>query len=346
MSRCLVTGGAGYFGELLAARLLAEGHQVRTLDLNPGQLANAESQIGDIRDRAAVARACRDVDHVFHAVAQVPLAKDRALFWSVNSDGTRILLDEARAANVKKVVYISSSAVFGVPKSNPVTRDTPPMPAEDYGRAKLAGEELCRAASDGDLDVSVVRPRTILGHGRLGVVQILFDWVEHGQDVPVFDGGKNRYQFVHADDLAMACAAAARRPGFAIYNIGSERFGTMRALLEALIRHAGTRSRIRSLPMGAVQGLMHLTSRLGLSPLGPYHALMYGREMFFDIADARRELGYAPRYSDEESIRQGYDWYLAHRDEIARQGGGSPHKSPVRKGMLGLAPLLLKVMPS
>jgi nucleoside-diphosphate-sugar epimerase len=243
------------------------------------------------------------------------------------------------------VVYTSSSAVFGIPRESPVTRDTPPSPVEDYGRAKLAGEKLCIEASAAGLDVSIIRPRTILGPGRLGVVQILFDWIAEGQDVPVFDGGHNNYQFVHADDLVAACMAAAARPSFGAYNIGAARFGTMRELLEALIRHARSKSRIKSLPMAPMEMVMGLTSRIGLSPLGPYHALMYGREFYFDISDAVRELGYAPRYSSEEAICQSYDWYMANRGRI-RPGGASAHKSAVRKGVLALVPALLKLLPS
>ncbi len=195
-------GGAGYFGELLSQQLLAKGHEVRVLDLNLPDLGDVEAVCADIRDFDAVLDACRGIDAVFHNVAQVPLAKDRGQFWSVNRDGTRILLDAARQAGVGKVVYTSSSAVFGIPEAVPVTIDTRPNPGEDYGRAKLAGEDLCRAANAGGLDVSIIRPRTILGHGRLGIMQILFDWVATGRDVPVFDGGHSTYQFVHADDLA------------------------------------------------------------------------------------------------------------------------------------------------
>jgi nucleoside-diphosphate-sugar epimerase len=345
MPLALVTGGAGYFGDLLARQLLAAGQQVRILDLNRSDLQGVEQISGDIRDPARVAQACQGVEAVYHNVAQVPLAKDLHLFSSVNEGGTRILLDEARKAGVRKVVYTSSSAVFGVPGKNPVTRDTPPNPAEAYGRAKLAGEALCRSAVQAGLDVSIVRPRTILGHGRLGIVQILFDWIANGQDVPVLNGGHNLYQFVHADDLAWACIAAGQRPGFAIYNIGAEQFGSMRQLLQALIRHARSPSRIKSLPMAPMEILMGAASRLGLSPLGPYHALMYGRELYFDIADARRELGYAPRYSNEMAICHSYDWYVANRGSI-RFEGQSHHKSAVRKGVMALMPAILKMLPA
>ena len=345
MPKSLVTGGAGYFGELLARHLLASGQKVRILDLNRSDLPEIEQVTGDIRDQAKVAQACQGVDVVYHNVAQVPLAKDLHLFSSVNVDGTRILLEESRKAGVQKLVYTSSSAVFGVPDNNPVTRATPPKPAETYGRAKLAGEELCRMAVEAGLDVSIVRPRTILGHGRLGIVQILFDWISKGRDVPVFNGGNNIYQFVHADDLAWACIATSQRPGFAIYNIGAEHFGTMRELLQALIRHAKSASHIKSLPMAPMEIMMSAASRLSLSPLGPYHALMYGRDLYFDISDAQRELGYAPRYSNEMAICQSYDWYIANRNST-RFEGASHHRSAVRKGILALTPVLLKMLPA
>jgi nucleoside-diphosphate-sugar epimerase len=344
-TKALVTGGAGYFGEVLVQQLLKQGHEVRVLDINRCDVLGVENMQGDIRDPAAVEAACRGVQRIFHAVAQVPLAKDRTLFWSVNCDGTRNLLDKAEMCGAAKVVYISSSAVFGVPDRNPVTRETVPKPAEDYGQAKLAGETLCEAAVGRGLDVSIVRPRTILGHGRLGIFEILFDWVATGYPVPVFGGGHNRYQFVHADDLAAASIAAAFRPGSAIYNIGARRFGTMRELLTALIRHAGSRSRIKSVPIGPAAAAMTVASRLGLSPLGPYHSLMYGRELYFDLSDAERELGFSPTYSSEEAICESFDWFMANRHNLDRSAA-SAHKSRVRRGALAVAPFLLSAMPS
>jgi nucleoside-diphosphate-sugar epimerase len=334
----LVTGGAGFFGSLLARRLCAEGRRVRVLDLNrfENPPAGLESVQADIRDAAAVARACAGVEAVYHNVAQVPLAKDRALFWSVNEGGTRALLEACREAGVKKVVHTSSSAVFGAPARNPVDDSTAPRPQEDYGRAKLAAEELCRHFAARGLDVTIIRPRTIMGHGRLGIMQILFEWVRQGRNVPVLGRGDNLYQFIHAGDLADACVRAARRAGPETFNVGTDRFGTMRETLEALARHAGTGSRVVSVPMRPALLAMSITSRLRLSPLGAYHTLMYGRSMYFDVSKVRRLLGWAPRYSNVEMFCQSYDWYLAHRDEVLARSSGSPHTSAVRQGVLRL----------
>lgn len=336
--RILITGGSGYFGCLLRDRLRAAGAEVRIFDLLDVEDRPADVDLvrGDIRDRESVRRACAGIEVVYHNVAQVPLAKDRALFRSVNCDGTAVLLEAARAAGVRKIVHTSSSAIFGVPLHNPVDETTAPHPREAYGEAKLAAEELIQAAvREHAMDVTIIRPRTILGHGRLGIFQILFDWVMEGRRIPLLGRGDNIYQFVHADDLADACVRAAASPGPAVFNIGADRFGTMRETVEALCRHADTGSRVYSLPLRPLELAMNATSALGLSPLGPYHALMYGRSLWFDTTRARRELGWQARWSNEEMICESYDWYLGHRQEL-RGSGSSAHRSPVRQGVLGL----------
>src|SRR5437867_2113171 len=339
----LITGGSGYFGSLLVRKLLERGYECRVFDLNDA--ADRPAAVGfvqgDVRDPAAVRGACDGMQLVFHNVAQVPLGRDRALFESVNVGGTKVLLEAARLAGVRKVVHTSSSAVFGAPKTNPVTEETPPTPGEAYGRAKYAAEGLCRAEAARGLDVTIIRPRTILGHGRLGIFQILFEWIRAGANVPVLGRGDNRYQFVHADDLGEACILAAERPGPGLYNVGTDRFGTMRESLEALCARAGTGSRVRSVPMRPAVWAMKLTSALGLTPLGPYHALMYGRSLYFDISRARNELGWRPRWSNVDMFIQSYEWYLRHREDVLRRNAGSHHRSAVRQGALALVKWLL-----
>jgi nucleoside-diphosphate-sugar epimerase len=337
--RALVTGGSGYFGSLLLQKLRALGHECAVLDVRDADDRPADVRFirADIRDAKAVENAAAGVDVIFHNVAQVPLAKDRELFESVNVTGTENLARAALSQRVSKVIYTSSSAIFGVPKTNPVDEHTPPSPAEAYGRAKLEGEQVCQRYVARGLDVTVIRPRTILGHGRLGIFQILFEWIRQGFNVPVLGRGDNVYQFVHADDLAEACILAGSRSGPAVYNCGAEHFGTMRQGLEQLCARAGTGSKVKSVPMGLAVAGMNITSALGLSPLGPYHSLMYGRSMYFDIGKAKSELGWRPRYSNDEMLFDSYRWYVEHREAIERTQGASHHRSPVRQGILKLA---------
>lgn len=332
MARLLITGGAGYFGTILTDLALARGDRVVVLDLNePAARAGVDAIVGDIRDLELVRSACDDVDVVLHNVAQVPLAKDRELFWSVNVTGTANVLVAARDAGVGKVVHTSSSAIFGVPERNPVDETTPPRPVEAYGRAKAEAEALCREAAAGGLDVSIVRPRTILGHGRLGIMAVLFELVEAGAPVFVMGSGDNRYQLVHAEDLADAVLRAAGRPGPATYNIGATEFGTMRETLDALCAAAGTGSRVVSLPVAPARLAMKVLSTIGLAPFAPYHWLLYSESLWFDTTRAQRELGWMPQHSNASMVIESYEWFRAHRDEL---GEGSHHQSPVRLGVM------------
>lgn len=328
----LVTGGSGYFGTILVERALAAGDRVRVLDLNPAP-TGAESIVADVRDLDAVRRAAEGVDVVLHNVAQVPLARDRHLFWSVNVAGTANVLLAARDAGVSKVVHTSTSAIYGIPEANPVDEETTPRPLEAYGRAKLEAEVLCRQAVDDGLDVTIIRPRTILGHGRLGLMAILFELVAEGAPVFVFDGGHNRYQLVHAEDLADACLLAAAHPGAGSFNIGAREFGTMRETLEALCAAAGTGSRVRSVPMAPARLAMRAMAAVGQGPFAPYHWLLYGESLWFDTSKAERELGWAPKHSNASMVIESYRWFLEHRDELGGDGR-SHHQSPVRLGAL------------
>ena len=336
----LVTGGSGYFGTVVVEQARAGGHRVRIFDVNaPGPTTTAGPPVefvqGDVRDRDALRAACDGVDIVLHNVAQVPLARDRELFHSVNVVGTANVLVAARDAGVDKVVHTSSSAVFGIPERNPVTEETPCHPLESYGRAKLQAELLCRDAVAAGLDVTIVRPRTILGHGRLGIMAVLFEFVAEGAPVYVLGRGENQYQFVHASDLADACLRAANQTGPAVYNVGTIDFGTMRETLQALVDHAGTGSRVVSLPTRPAALAMRGLTQLGLAPFAPYHWLLYGESLWFDTTRARTELGWTSTQSNAEMLIESYEWFLAHRRELD-ETHGSHHQSPVPLGLLRL----------
>jgi len=324
-------------------RLIERGAKCKSFDLVPADDRPEEVKFfqGDVRYLEAVKEASAGVDIVFHNVAHVPLTKDKELSESVNIPGTRNLLEAALTQKVRKVVYTSSSAVFGAVKSNPVTEDTVLTPGEAYGRAKYEGEKLCLAYRDKGLNVSIIRPLTIMGHGRLSIFQILFEWIREGRNVPVLGKGDNVYQFVHADDLAQACILAALRPGGETYNCGTDRFGTMRASLQQVCDHAGNASKVISVPMAPAVWGMKISTALGISPPGAYHALTYGRSLYFDITKTKTGLGWQPKYSNNEMFAQSRDWYLENREAVLRSPGPSHHRSAVKQGVLNIVKRLL-----
>ena len=343
--KILVTGGAGFFGSILVKKLLELGHTVVCFDLNEISLIhkNLVSIRGDIRNRDQVYSACRGIDIVHHNVAQVPIAKDRDLFNSVNLGGAEILTEQIKKAGVKSLVYTSSSAVFGLPKHNPVTSMVVPSPAEEYGIAKYKAEKIFSSLKVNGVSVAIIRPRTILGTGRLGIFQILFEWIFQGKNIPVLGKGENIYQFVHALDLADACIAVGDMQVSCTYNIGAKQFCSMRETLDGVIKHANSKSKIVRVNKKLAKIAMNITSSLGLSPLGPYHSLMYGESMYFDISTAEKDFGFSPYYSNAEMFKESYDWYLNNRDGIiSGRLHGSGHQSKLRQGILSLTPYLLK----
>ncbi len=333
----LVTGGSGFLGNLIARRLWERGETVKILDIweDPTRPSEIEFINCDIRDRNSVAKAMQGVDIVHHNVALVPLTKSGNKFWEVNVEGSKIAAEEAAEAGVKSFIHMSSSALFGDAKC-PITNDTHPKAIEIYGKAKLAGELAVRNVCETTgLPLIVIRPRTILGEGRLGIFQILFEWIQEGKNVYVIGSGDVQFQFVHAHDLmdAYLLALDLGQPG--IYNVGTNRFGTLREGLEHLIHYAGTSSQVKSLPTGLTIGTLQLLDWVGLSPLAPWHYLTYHKEFYFDV-EPLLKLGWKPKYSNDEMFQESYDWFRQNYDKIQAEKAGSAHRRPVKEKLLWL----------
>ena len=334
--KVLITGGSGYFGENLVNGLTKRDYECSILDINtPDKKLSKEVKFHkcDIRDSNKVIEICKSQDIVFHNVAQVPLAKNKSLFDSVNLEGTKNILNAAELSGCSRLIFMSSSAVYGIPKINPIYNDSKPNPVESYGISKLQAEEVLN--KNKKVDITIIRPRTILGNGRLGIFQILFEWIYKNKNVPVFDGGLNTYQFIHSDDLVNATIKSAEKEVDEILNIGAESYGTMKEVLENLIHHSGSRSKIVSLPSAILKPIMDISSTLKLSPLGSYHANMYGKSIFFDIGREKRILDWKPKFSNDEMMIESYEWYVRNRNQILKSTNKSSlHKSKVKKGLL------------
>jgi nucleoside-diphosphate-sugar epimerase len=332
----LVTGGSGFLGNLIARRLLTRGEHVRVLDVweDPSRPREIEFVKCDICDQAQVLRAMRGIDLVHHNAALVPLTKSGGMFWQVNVEGSRVAAECAVKAGVSTFIHMSSSAIFGVPQECPITEATPTAPAEIYGRAKLAGEiavrEVCRRAN---LPLIVIRPRTILGEGRLGIFQILFEWIRENRNVYVIGPGTGLFQFVHAHDLMDAYLLALDHGKPGNYNVGTDRFGSVREALERLIQHAGSGSKVKSLPQALTMRSLRALDLLGASPLAPWHYLTYHKPFYFDIQNLLG-MGWRPGYSNDEMFRESYSWFLENYDRLAAEKAGSAHRRPVRQGLL------------
>jgi nucleoside-diphosphate-sugar epimerase len=340
MSRWAITGGAGFLGLHLSRRLVADGHDVRILDPDPLDDAGLEGTVeelrGDVRRADDVRRLVEGVDVLVHAAAALPIQVTREAIRSVNVEGTATTLAAALEAGVRRAIFISSTAVYGVPAKHPIYEDDPLVGVGHYGESKIEAERLTREFTQRGLETVIIRPKTFIGPERLGVFEILFDWIREGRRIPILGDGSNRYQLLAVADLVDATvrAANANIAGEAL-NVGAKDFGTVRSDLQALIEHAGSGARLRPVPPGVVVPALRVLEKLRLSPLAEWHYRTAYKDSFVDVSKAERMLGWSPRRSNEQALVETYDWYLANRDRLGR-GAGLTHRVPWNQQALAL----------
>ncbi|MBI3974511.1 MAG: NAD(P)-dependent oxidoreductase [Chloroflexi bacterium] len=346
MVRVLITGGAGFLGLHLAATCVARGAAPVILDVaaaDPKEYPpGTEFHRGDVREPGVLARVLQPasgarVDAVVHAAAALPLWKPGDI-RSTNVVGTRTVLERARAAGVPRVVYISSTAVYGVPEKHPLVEDDPLVGVGAYGESKIAAERICTEFRAAGYCVPVLRPKTFVGTGRLGVFQILYDWVHAGKRIPVLGAGTNRYQLLEVEDLCDAIWRALTAPpalANGVFNVGATRFGTVREDVGALCAFAGSGARVLPVPAWPAKLALRALETVNLSPL---YRWVYGtadKDSFVSTARLQRALGWQPRYSNAEALIRAYAWYLAHRDRLGT-GTGVTHRVAWDQGALKL----------
>jgi nucleoside-diphosphate-sugar epimerase len=340
MSRWAITGGSGFLGLHLARQLRANGQDVRTLDLEPldPELASSgiESITADIRDGAAAEALCRDTDILVHAAAALPIQGSSEEIRSVNVDGTATVLAAAAQSGVRRVVFVSSTAVYGIPRVHPIMEEMHLEPVGAYGRSKIDAERVCGEFGARGLEVVIIRPKTFVGPERLGVFEILFDWIRDGRRIYTIGSGDNRYQLLAVEDLVDALVLAGTRSvAGRIYNVGAQEFGTVREDLKALIDHAGSSSRITPLPARPVQVTLRALELLRVSPLAEWHYKTADKDSFVSIERAQTELGWTPRFSNAETLIDAYRWYEDNLDGLAREPVLT-HRVPWDQRALGL----------
>lgn len=343
--RYLITGGAGFLGVNLCRYLLERAATVRTLDIAPfsyPERSAVEVLDGDVRDVDAVERAVRDVDVVVHAAAALPLAPAAEIF-STTVRGTHLLLRSALSRQVRRFIFISSTAVYGIPNHHPLQEDDRLSGVGPYGQSKIEAEALCEEFRKQGLTTSVLRPKTFVGPERLGAFELLYDFAYCGKGFPVLGSGNNRYQLLDVDDLCRAielCATGEADRVNDTFNVGARHFGTLRESFQAVLDHAGEGGRVISLPAGPATAILRALEALHLSPLYRWIYETADKESFVSIERIEHRLGFTPRYSNCEALIRNYDWYVQHRDEY-RGVAGVTHRVPWRKGALRLAKVFL-----
>jgi len=340
MKNVLITGGAGFFGSLLKQALLDRGYLCVSIDLEKDSTSHSNLTViqGDIRNIDTMRELFKqhNFDTVFHCAAILAHAvKDKHFLWSSNVDGTKNIAELAREYSVKSIIFTSSNCLWAQNFHRPVTEEDIPNPIEIYGKSKLEGEKILKQYGD-YVNTVIFRCPTIIDSGRLGLLAILFEFMDEGRKVWVVGGGKNCYQFIYAGDLIEACIKAADYGKSNIFNIGSENVKSFREVYDYVINKAGTKARVASLPKKLSIFGMKLAHALKISPLGPYQYKMIAEDFEFDVSKIKKELNWAPTLTNEEMLYKSYKYYHDNRKEIYSRKDVSAHKQAAKMGVIRL----------
>jgi nucleoside-diphosphate-sugar epimerase len=307
--KALVTGGAGFIGSNLALALLARGHDVRLLDnFSTGHRANlepldAEVVEGDLRSYERVAAAVGGVEVVFHqgALPSVPRSiQDPLTSTAVNVEGTLNVLLAARDAGVRRVVFASSSSVYGDAPGMPRRESQPLAPLAPYAVSKLAAEQYCMVANRVyGVETVALRYFNVFGErqdplsGYAAVIPKFIRMMLDGQPPTIFGDGQASRDFTHVENVVEANLAAAAEPAAAgrVMNIAVGSSHTLNELVSAL------------------QGLLDSELEPEYGPPRPGDV----SESLADVSLARELLGYEPRVEFEEGLQRTIAWIVEQR---------------------------------
>jgi len=339
MAHVLITGGAGFLGINLIRYLIGKGHKITCLD-KADFVWGDESQVriikGDIRVTHTVRDAMQGVDYAVHCAAALPL-EPRETIFSTQIKGTENVMREALAAGVKRVVHISTTAVYGIPDHHPLYETDPLQGVGNYGQAKIVAEKVALSYREKGLCVPILRPKTFVGKERLGVFAIYFEWIMEGRNIPLIGKGNNKYQLLDVEDLCEAiylCLAKERSKVNDTFNVGAKEFGTMKEDFGALLEPLGKGQRAVGLPAKPTITFLRLLEKFKLSPLYKWVYETAPHDSFVSIKKIEEQLGFTPKYSNKEALKRSYQWYTENYKNF--QKTGTTHRAPWKQGALNL----------
>ncbi len=340
MACYLITGGAGFFGSILKKHFLSLGAKCVSIDLEPDDFIdeNFTSYQGDINDNSLMDEifSTHKFDAIFHCAALLAhVKKDLKKLWHANVDGTENVCKYALKNNIDKIVFISSNCLWAKNFDTNVTEQEKPSPVEIYGKSKLEAEKILLSYKD-KINSIIFRSPTIMDEGRLGLLGILFEFIDEDRKLPMVGDGKNKYQFIYAKDLAKAFELSLKANYSDVFNIGSDDVKTFNEVYEYVIKHSGSKSRLLHFPKLPMIWAMKVCFWLSLSPLGPYQYKMIASSFVFDTQKIKQKLGFKPTLKNEEMLLRAYEFYHKNKEEILKRKDVSAHNSVAKMGIIKL----------
>lgn len=315
----IIFGGDGFVGSHLAPKLLEDGQEVVVVDVkNSGHQHYSDVQHVelDITQEDQFSKLKINADDVVYNMAATMLsplqirAKRYDFFWPVNFHGAGNIMKSMDKVGASKFVQFTTDMVYGHTVVSPQTEDHPIAPLGEYGASKWATEQTCHDWREKGMDISIFRPRLIIGPGRLGILEKLFKLIDLNLPVPMIGSGKAPYQFISVYDCAEAARLAwkADFPNDA-YNLGSSNPPSVRELLGGLVKHANSKSFLLPTPGFAVKKTLALLDLMNMPIMDPEQYLIADEMCVRETGRAQNDMGFVPQFNDMDMLIAAYDEY-------------------------------------
>jgi UDP-glucose 4-epimerase len=307
--KVLVTGGVGLIGQEAVRQLLEKGHEVNVLDVWDPRNENTTHFKGSVLKKEDILKAMEGCDYVMHLAAVMGVAnttKKPLECLDVNILGTRTVLECCVEKNIKKIVFSSSSEVYGEPKTVPVLESNTLRPKSEYGISKVVGEEYVKAFSIGHgLDYSIVRFFNVYGPMQTDkfVIPMMMRNTFFGKPIQIYGDGSQVRAFCYVKDAVngMITALFDERANNKIMNIGNPEGKTsIKELAEKIVEITGNETQIEYVAFGDSDRSEK-------------------REIFNripDISKAKDTIEYEPKYSLDDGLKEIYNYYKANPDWV------------------------------
>lgn len=321
--RITVTGGAGFVGTHLIRKLLSDGHEVTSLDLNDSPVdaelraKGARMLKGSVTDRSAVDAAVSGAEVVHHqASAFRDIHAPDEFYDDVDVNGTRTVLESARAAGARRVVVASTQGVHGILEQVPGNEDSPIAPRDHYCVAKVDAERVCEEFIALGMDVVIVRPTSIYGPGDTHGWLTLFRMIRKGRFVMIGDGQTWNHP-VYVDNLVQLLMLVADSPHARgrTYIAADAEPVTLNELVDAVADTLGVRVRVFRFPFYKIAYGVATVVETAARPL-KVEPMIFRRRLSwfrtnrnFSIDRARKELGYEPAVPLSDGLARTAEWY-------------------------------------
>ena len=318
----IIFGGDGFLGTELTKELVKRNERVLICDEKQSpqfgnyELPGVEYLKMDVTDKSSFDPiVVEEGDIVYHFAARLlvpilPRAEREDYFWQSLYVGTTNVLEWMESKGLRNMVYYTTDMVYGHTVENPRTEEHPCAPIGPYGEAKYQTEHLVDTYREKGFNITLFRPRLIIGHGRLGILEKLFVLVDKNLPVPTIGSGKNYYQFISVGDCAAACLAAVDKnfPN-ENYNLGSTNPPTVNELLKQLVAEAGSKSILIPTPAFAVKWTLDILDRIGKPLMDPEQYWIADETCVLDCSKAQRELDWVPQDDDTSMLLVAYRDY-------------------------------------